>query len=106
MTTECTDECLTQNAYYCGYDCDTMVKNVFAYRPDCKVLLCAINFTGSWADGTLMQRLLQNIKKQIGEYEIWVDQGFPHSGEAAGIVVGLVPQQYDCIEMCKIGLLH
>jgi hypothetical protein len=53
--------------------------------------LCAINFTGSWADGTLTQRLLQNIKKQIGEYEIWVDQGFPHSGEAAGIVVGLVP---------------
>ena len=36
-------------------------------------------------------KALQNIKKQIGEYEIWVDQGFPHSGEAAGIVVGLVP---------------
>ena len=27
---ECTDKRITQNAFYCGYDCDTMVNNVFA----------------------------------------------------------------------------
>ncbi len=32
---ECTDEQVEQNAFYCGYDCDTMVNNVFAYGPDC-----------------------------------------------------------------------
>ena len=93
MTTECTDERLTQNAYYCGYDCDTMVNNIFAYGPDGKVFLCAINFPGSWADATLTRRFLQNIKKRIGEYKICVDQGFPRSGEAAGILVGPVPQR-------------
>ena len=31
---ECTDDCIIQNAMYCGYDCDTMVSNVCAYGPD------------------------------------------------------------------------
>jgi hypothetical protein len=34
FTQECTSECVTQNAFYCGYDCDTTVNNVFAYFPD------------------------------------------------------------------------
>ena len=38
--TECTDERTTQNAYYCGYSCDTMVNNIIAYGPDGKVFLC------------------------------------------------------------------
>ncbi len=29
--TECTSERVQQNAFYCGYNCDTMVNNVFAY---------------------------------------------------------------------------
>jgi hypothetical protein len=37
LASECTNERLEQNAYYCGYDCDTMVNNVFAYGPDGKV---------------------------------------------------------------------
>jgi hypothetical protein len=37
MTTECTNEPLTQNAYYCVCDCDTMVNYVFAHGPDGKV---------------------------------------------------------------------
>lgn len=37
FTLECTDECITQNAFYCGYDCDTMVNSVSAYGPDGKV---------------------------------------------------------------------
>ena len=36
---ECTDERFEQNVFYCGYDCDTMVNNVFAYGPDGKVFL-------------------------------------------------------------------
>ena len=41
---ECTDNAIDQNAMYCGYDCDTMVNNVFAYGPDGKVFFAAINF--------------------------------------------------------------
>ncbi len=37
LTTECTDERLTQNAYYCGHDCDTMVNNVLVFGPDRKI---------------------------------------------------------------------
>ena len=37
LTTECTDERITQNAYYCGYDCDTMENSVLVFGPDGKV---------------------------------------------------------------------
>jgi len=37
MTSECTNERITQNAYYCGYSCDIMVNNIIAYGPDGKV---------------------------------------------------------------------
>jgi hypothetical protein len=58
LTTECTDEIITQNAYYCCYDCDTMVNNVLVFGTDGKVFFCAINYPGSWADGTLTARFL------------------------------------------------
>ena len=93
LTSECTDERITQNAFYCGYDCDTMVNNVFAYGPDGKVFFCAINFPGSWADGSLTARFLKHLKQKIGRYKICVDQGFPRSGEAHGILVGPVPKR-------------
>ena len=93
LSSQCTDERNIQNAYYCGYDCDTMVNNVFAYGPDGKVFFCAINFPGSWADGSLTARFLQHIKKRIGDYKICVDQGFPRSGEASGILVGPIPER-------------
>ncbi len=49
-----TDERIQQNAYYCGYDCDTMVNNVLVFGPDGKVFFCAIKYDpGSWLDGTL-----------------------------------------------------
>ena len=47
LTTVCTDERLTQNVYYCGYDWDTMVNNVLVFGPDGKVFFCAINYPGS-----------------------------------------------------------
>jgi hypothetical protein len=62
---ECTDERMEQNAFYCGYDCDTMVNNVFAYGPDGKVFFAAVNFPGSWADGALSLRFLHAIKKKL-----------------------------------------
>ena len=41
---ECTDERFEQNVLYCGYDCDTMVNNMFAYGPDGKVFFCSGTF--------------------------------------------------------------
>ena len=56
LATEMTNERLEQNAYYCGYDCDTMVNNVLVCGPDGKVFFCTINYPGSWLDGTLTAR--------------------------------------------------
>ncbi len=87
---ECTDERVEQNAFQCGYNCDTIVNNVFAYGPDGKVFFAAINFPGSWADGALTARFLHALKKKIGDYKICVDQGFPRSGDVHGTLVGPV----------------
>jgi hypothetical protein len=73
---KCTSEKIQQSAFYCGYDCDTMVNNVFAYGPDCKVFLYAINFPGSWGDGKLTSWFLPHILKRNGSYKICVGQGF------------------------------
>ncbi len=88
LKTECTSERVTQNAFYSGYECDTTVNNVFTYGPDGKVFLAAINFPGSWADGSLCARFLDSIRRRIGHYKICVDQGFPRSGDAWNILVG------------------
>ncbi len=90
---KCTDERIEQNAFYCGYDCDTMVNNVFAYGPDGKVFFAAINFPGSWAHGALTARFLHALKKKIGDYKICIDQGFPRSGDAHGTLVGPVTKR-------------
>jgi hypothetical protein len=79
---ECTDKQIEQNTFYCGYDCDTIVNNVFAFGPDGKVFFAAINFPGSWADGALTVHFLAHIKTRIGLYKICVNQGFPQSGYA------------------------
>ncbi len=68
--TGCTDNRVEQNTMYCGYDCYTMVNNVFAYGPDGKVFFAAINFPGSWADGSLMARFMCHMKSTIGNYKI------------------------------------
>ena len=93
LTNECTDERLTQNAYYCGYDCDTKVNNVLVFGPDGKVFFCAINYPGSWANGTLTSCFFNHIQKRIGDFKICVDQGFPRSGDAHGILVGPIPER-------------
>ncbi len=77
FSTKCMDERVEQNSMYCGYDCNMMVNNVFAYGPDGKVFFAAINLPGSWADGSLMACFLHKMKRKIGNYKISVDQGFP-----------------------------
>ena len=93
LATEMTDERLEQNAYYCGYDCDTMINNVLVFGPDGKVFFCALNYPGSWSDGTLTVRFFSHITERIGDYKICVDQGFPRSGDAYGILVGPIPER-------------
>jgi hypothetical protein len=74
---ECTDERLIQNVYYCGYDCNTIVNNILVFGPNGKVFFCAINYPGSWTDGTLTACFFNHLKKRIGDYKICVDWGFP-----------------------------
>ncbi len=33
LAMEMTDKRIQQNAYYCGYDCDTMINNVLVFGP-------------------------------------------------------------------------
>jgi hypothetical protein len=61
FSSECTSEQFEQNAMYSGYHSDTMVNNIFAYGPDGKVFLCAINFPGSWHDGSITANILPFI---------------------------------------------
>ncbi len=66
LKTECSSERVTQNSFYSGYECDTTVNSVFTYGPDGKVFIAAINFPGSWADGSLCARFLYSIRWRIG----------------------------------------
>jgi hypothetical protein len=90
---ECTSKCMQQNAFCCGYNCDTMVNNVFAYGPDGKFFFAAVNFSGSWADSHLTACFLHQMKRRIGCFKICVDQGFPRGGDASGTFVGLVSKR-------------
>jgi hypothetical protein len=60
-----TDKKVEKHAMYCGYYCVTMVNNVFAYGPNDKVFFAAINFSGSWADGSLTAHFLHYLKGKI-----------------------------------------
>ena len=46
FTTECTSKRVEQNAYYCGYDCDLMVNNVFMFVPDGKIFVLQLIILG------------------------------------------------------------
>lgn len=83
-------EHIKQNAFYCGYNCDMMVNNVFTYGPDGKVFVCAIHYPGSWADGILTSWFLPHILKRIDKHKICVDKGVPRSGPAWNVLVGPV----------------
>ncbi len=66
----------TDCSLYCTIHSDTMVNNIFAFGPDGKVFLCAINFPGSWHDGSIMANILPYIHNNIGMYKICINQGF------------------------------
>jgi hypothetical protein len=74
---ECTSKGVARNAMYCSYNCDTMVNNVFSYGPDGKVFFAAIKFPVSRADGSLMAWFLYQMKSKIGNYKVYLNQGFP-----------------------------
>lgn len=93
LTSECTSEDIEQNAMYNGYHSDTMVNNIFAYGPDGKVFLCAVNFPGSWHDGSITANILPYIRNNIGNYKMCVDQGFPRTGDASQILVGPISKR-------------
>ena len=82
LATDCTSERTTQNAFYSGYVCDTVMNNVFAYGLDGNVFIAAINCPGSWADGSLSALFFDSVCRRIGPYKISVDQGFPRSGDS------------------------
>ena len=62
LVSECTSDVFEQNAMYNGYHSETMVNNIIAYGPDGKVFLAAINFPGSWHDGSITANILPLIK--------------------------------------------
>jgi hypothetical protein len=51
LAMEMTSKKIEQKAYYCGYDCNTMMNNVLVFGPDGN-FFCAINYPRSWSNGT------------------------------------------------------
>ena len=90
FSTKCNDECVMQNSFYSGYECDTTINNVFEYGPDGKVFISALYFPGSCADGSLTGRFLPHCLKRVGAYKNCADQGFPQSGASWNVLVGPV----------------
>jgi hypothetical protein len=82
--------------------CDMTINNVFAYGPDCKVFFCAINFPGSWADGSLTAHFLHKLKSKIGLYRICIDQGFSRGGDAYNVLVGPITKRAARCLHCNI----
>jgi hypothetical protein len=92
LATEMTDKRIQQNAYHCGYDCDTMVNNVLVFGPDEKVFFCAINYPGSWSDGSLTTQKKESVI--IKYVSIRDSHGpWPWSGDVTGILVGPIPER-------------
>ncbi len=79
---------VAQNAMYNCYHSNTKVNNIFAYGPDGKAIICTINFPGSWHDGSIMSNILPYIWKNIGNFKMCKDQGFPRTGIVDQILVG------------------
>jgi hypothetical protein len=93
LSTECTSEPITQNAYYNGYHADTFVSNVFAFGPDGKIFLACINFPGSWNDANVVAPILEDLATRLNGRKICVDQGFPRSGPMSDVLVGPLSQR-------------
>lgn len=88
VSVQCTDETLTQNAYYNGYHHDTHVNNVFAFSAKGKIIYASYNFPGSWHDAQVSQQLMLEVREHLGTYALCVDQGFPRGSDMEGLFVG------------------
>jgi hypothetical protein len=87
LHSECNSDMYEQNVMYNGYHSDTMVNKVFAYGADGKIFLCGLNFPRSCHNGSIPAHLLPIIIEKIGSFKICIDQGFPWSDDADGILV-------------------
>ncbi len=63
-------------------------------------IFCAINYPGSWANGTLTACFFSHITKRIGDYKICMDQGFPQLVFLSGQYLRGAP--IDCIALFMI----
>jgi hypothetical protein len=88
LPVECSHDERIQSTYYNGYKGDTVVNNVFAFGPDGKIFLAAINYPGAWHDSAVASELLVYLKSNLRGRKLAVDQGFPRSGEAFELLVG------------------
>ena len=93
LHSECNSDMYEQNAMYNGYHSNKMVNNVFAYGADGKVFLCGLNFPGSCHDGSIPAHLLPIIIEKNGSFKICINEDFPRSGDACGILVGPYSQR-------------
>ncbi len=95
LTTECTDERITQNTYYCSYDCNTIVNNLLLFGPDGKVCFLPLIILGVGPMEHSLPIFFGHITKRIGDYKICMDQRFPWAGDATCILVGPIPERSD-----------
>ena len=80
-----------QNAYYCGYSCETQVNNLLCYGPDGCVLYAKINYPGSSHDAWLFTDMKHQILEQPDFLPrpnvIIADTAFPRTQEMSGRVL-------------------
>jgi len=79
LNCECTSEPVVQNSMYSGYHSDTMVNNLFAYAPDGRVIFCAINFPGSWHDGSIMANECLIFIRRLANAKCALIKAFPEA---------------------------
>ena len=58
-----------------------MIKNVFCFSLTGKIIFACINFPGSWNDSQVSLSLISKVVRNIGDFKICADQGFPRSGD-------------------------
>jgi len=85
---QCASDPISQATNYYGYHHDTMINNVFCFAPTGKLIFACINFPGSWHDSQVSLSLISKVVRDIGDFKICVNQGFPRSGDLLEKFVG------------------
>jgi len=92
LPVECSSDPISQATNYNGYHHDTMI-NVFCFAPTGKIIFACINFPGSCHDAQVATSLIDKVVRNIGDYKICVDQGFPRSGDLLNKFVGPISRR-------------